>query len=78
MALLRYPDPGEEGFCMFKAGDRIKVIQPLLSGWTGYATVIAVDVDIIRFRKDDSDPDDFLADRCFCLIEDVEAAQEQS
>ena len=55
---------------LLKRGDRIRLKEPLMSGWKGTATVTEDQINgvgCVWFRKDGSDPDDWMADRCCAL-----------
>lgn len=57
---------------LLKTGDRIEVIEPLMSGWTGLAIVTMDqlyddDNETIWFRKECDDPDDWFAGKCCAL-----------
>jgi hypothetical protein len=66
---------------LLKKGDRIRLKVRTIGGWKGTATVtedqISPDVTV-WFRKDGSDPDDWMADRCCACRHEVAVMRKPS
>lgn len=54
-----------------KSGDQIKIKSNTLLGWKGQGTVVRQIGDLVQFRKNDADPDDWIAEHCYAMRHEV-------